>query len=182
MIFHATFIEGAYVVEMDHYMDPRGFFARVFCDREFAAAGLTPHFVQANFSHNELKGTLRGLHLQKPPHGEAKLVRCVQGAVFDVLVDLRPSSPTYLRWYGTELSHTNRLSLYIPEGCAHGFQALRDQTDILYLVSAHFEPSSEAGFRHDDPAFGIQWPLPVGRISAKDTYWPLYRGKEAQTE
>ena len=135
MIFHATFIKGAYVVEMEHHMDHRGFFARAFCDREFAAAGLTPHFVQVNFSHNELKGTLRGLHLQMPPHEEAKLVRCVQGAVFDVLVDLRPSSSTYLRWYGMELSQDNRFSLYIPKSCSHGFQTLRDQTDILYMVS-----------------------------------------------
>lgn len=182
MIFRHTPVLGAPLVALEEHADSRGFFARVFCERECAEQGLTSRFVQANLSHNTRKGTLRGLHMQTPPHEEAKLVRCVRGAIFDVVVDLRADSPTYLKWYGAELTAENRLALYIPEGCAHGFQTLTDDTDILYFVSEFYVPGAEQGYLYDDPAFGIEWPLPVSVISTKDAGWTPYSSTQVQSE
>lgn len=174
MQFQPTTIEGGPLILLDSISDERGFFARTFCEREFASQGLAQRFVQANMSHNLYKGTVRGLHMQVAPHEESKLVRCIRGAVFDVVVDLRPSSATYLSWYGTELSAANRHSLYVPQGCAHGFQTMCDDSEILYLVSAFYAPESERGYRFDDPAFNIRWPFEPTSISEKDRNWPAY--------
>jgi dTDP-4-dehydrorhamnose 3,5-epimerase len=174
MIFTKTAIPGATVVDIAPHVDSRGFFARLWSEEEFTAHGLSTRFVQANTSTSARRGTLRGLHLQAPPHAEAKLVRCTRGAIYDVVVDLRPGSPTHGRWIAMELSAENRRMLYVPEGCAHGFQALTDDADVVYPVTAGYAPDSERGFRFDDPAFGIEWPLEVTVISAKDLGWPAY--------
>jgi dTDP-4-dehydrorhamnose 3,5-epimerase len=166
-------IAGAALLRPVPFVDDRGSFARVFCREEFAAAGLSPDVAQVNLSTNARAGTLRGLHLQTGDAAEAKLVRCIRGSLFDVLVDVRPGSPTYLSWYGVELSADNRLALLVPEGCAHGFQTLEDDTEALYQVSVPYTPGAEAGLRFDDPALGIDWPLPVSTISDKDRSWPL---------
>ena len=161
--------------------DERGFFARWWCADEFARAGLNPVLKQANVAYSRFAGTLRGLHYQLSPHQEAKLFRCVAGAVFDVVVDLRPSSTTYLQWGGYELSAENRLMLYVPEGCAHGYLALRDHTEIIYLVSESYTPGAERGIRWDDPTLGVDWPLEgEPRVSAKDNAWPDF--KPGQTD
>lgn len=173
MRFEPTAIDGPCVVHLEPHADDRGSFARVFCAREFAAHGLIGQVAQTNLSHNHAAGTLRGLHWQRPPAGEAKLLRCVKGAIFDVAVDVRDSSPTFLRHVGVELTAENRLALYVPPGFAHGFQTLEDDVDVLYQVSEFYTPGAEAGLRHDDPALGISWPLPVTAISDKDATWPL---------
>jgi dTDP-4-dehydrorhamnose 3,5-epimerase len=175
MQFVATPIDGAYLVEPMPQGDDRGFFARVWCRDEFAAHGLNAAFVQCNDSLSRHRGTLRGLHYQVAPHAEVKLIRCVRGAVFDVLVDLRPSSPTYLRWYGIELTAANPTMLYVPEGCAHGYLALEDDTEVMYPVTSVYCPEAERGVRWNDPAFGIAWP-DVGplTLSTKDQAWPDY--------
>jgi dTDP-4-dehydrorhamnose 3,5-epimerase len=160
------------LVEPQRFPDERGFFARTFCEREFAAHGVREHFVQSSLSSNRRAGTIRGLHWQEPPHQEAKLIRCVAGAIFDVGVDLRRDSPTYLRHSGVELTAENRLALYIPPGCAHGFQTLRDDTETLYMISAFHEPASGRGARFDDPAFEIAWPLPPTVVLERDRRYP----------
>lgn len=152
-------------------MDERGSFARAYCAREFAEHGLEPVGVQANLSSNTARGTVRGMHLLLPPASEAKLVRCVRGAVHDVIVDLRPSSPTYLRHVALELSADNRVAIYIPRSFAHGFQTLTDGTDVFYQMSDCYQPGAEFGLRYDDPALDIHWPLPVSAISARDLAW-----------
>lgn len=173
MIFHPTELAGAFVIEPEPREDERGFFARAWCQREFSAHGLNPRFVQANLSYNRLRGTLRGLHYQLAPHQEAKLVRCCRGAIFDVLVDLRPHSSTYLKWFGVQLTAANRKMLYVPEDFAHGFQTLEDDTEVFYQVSEFYTPGAERGARWDDAAFGIQWPdVPTRIVSAKDEGWP----------
>jgi dTDP-4-dehydrorhamnose 3,5-epimerase len=173
MIFKPTRLQGAYVIELDREEDHRGFFARAFCRKEFEEHGLNPSVVQCNVSRNRRAGTIRGLHFQRPPSAEAKLVRCLRGAIYDVIVDLRPGSPTYLEHFGAELNEENGAALYVPEMFAHGYQALTDDAEALYQVSEFFAPACEGGLRYDDPALGIRWPAPVTEISAKDRAWPL---------
>ena len=177
MKFVATPLAGVWLVAPEPIADERGLFARTFCAREFAAQGLDPRLVQCSTSFNRRKGTLRGLHYQVPPHAEAKLVRVTRGAIFDVAVDLRPGSPTRHRWHGVELSADNRLGLYIPEGCAHGFQTLCDDTEVLYQMSAFHAPDAARGVRWDDPALAIRWPDPEHPIlSERDRGLPQVVG------
>lgn len=168
-----TALPGVYLVQLQRIEDERGSFARSFCRREFAEHGLDPVVAQCNVSHNRAAGTLRGLHYQLPPAAEAKLVRCTRGAIFDVAVDLRPSSPFFGRWYGAELSAANDTLLYIPKGCGHGFQTLVDDTEVAYQMSEFYAPALAGGVRYDDPAIGIAWPLPVTAISERDRTQPL---------
>jgi dTDP-4-dehydrorhamnose 3,5-epimerase len=171
MRFEATNLAGAWLIVPEPVSDERGFFARTFCVRELAEHGLETEFVQHSASVSLKRGTLRGMHFQREPHGEVKIVTCVKGAILDVIVDLRPASPTFRRWRGFELTDENRHRLYIPKGFAHGFQTLTDNVEVGYLISAFYEPSAASGVRHDDPAFGIEWPLPVTAISEKDKGW-----------
>jgi len=172
MIFTETELAGAFVIEPERREDDRGFFARSYCADEFEQHGLNPRVVNTNLSYNARRGTLRGMHFQRSPYEEAKLVRCTRGAIHDVIVDLRPGSPTYMRWIGVDLTADNYRLLYVPEGFAHGFQTLADDTDVTYQVSEFYTPGSEGGARYDDPAFGIEWPLAVTVISEKDASWP----------
>ena len=172
----ATPIAGAHLIDPEPIVDERGFFARLWSQTAFADQGLAEDFVQCNSAFNVGRATLRGLHYQVAPHQEVKLVRCVHGAIFDVLVDLRPDSPTHLRWFGTELTARNRTMLYVPQGCAHGYVTLEDASEVFYLVSHPYHPEAERGARWDDPLFAIQWPIVDGlTISAKDRSWPDYR-------
>lgn len=173
MIFHETKLKGAFIVELDCKDDDRGFFARAFCQKEFEQHGIPPRFVQANMSFNHRKGTLRGMHYQVSPASEPKFIRCIRGAIWDVIVDMRPDSPTYLEHIGVELSADNRKAIYVPDMFAHGNQALTDGAELLYLVGEFYTPGCERGVRYDDPAIGIEWPLPVSVISEKDAAWPL---------
>lgn len=168
MKFTETPLAGAYVLELEPRQDERGFFARAFCQNELGAHGLPSDIRQANLSYNVGKGTLRGMHYQKPPHAEDKMVRCIEGAIYDVIIDLRPGSPTLHQWFGVELSAENRKMLYVPKGFAHGYQALTDGAEVLYLVTEFYTPSHEAAIRWDDPRFGIRWPLPDPILSPKD--------------
>jgi dTDP-4-dehydrorhamnose 3,5-epimerase len=175
MIFHETSLQGTFVIEPELKEDERGFFARAWCQRELAAHGLNPNVVQANLSYNRHRDTLRGLHYQKAPYEEVKLVRCFRGAIYDVIVDLRQASATYLQWTAVPLSAQNRHMIYIPEGFAHGFQTLEDDTELFYLMTQFHTPGAEAGARWDDPAFGVRWPEAERRvISAKDRSWPPF--------
>jgi len=176
LIVMPTALEGAYLIHRDPFRDARGSFSRAFCAREFAEAGLETNFVQNNVASSASAGAMRGLHYQRQPHAEVKLVRCLKGAVFDVIVDMRPQSDTYLRWFGAELSEDNGFMLYVPQGFAHGYQALTDGATFFYMVSAFYAPESEAGVRYDDPAIGIRWPLPIADISDKDLKWPAVDG------
>jgi dTDP-4-dehydrorhamnose 3,5-epimerase len=169
MIFRETPLAGAILIELEPLVDERGSFARTFAADEFAAHGLETRVVQCNTSMNARAGTLRGLHYQTEPHAEAKLVRCVRGAIFDVVVDLRPDSPTYCKWHGVELSDSNLRMLFVPVGLAHGFQTLADDSEVLYQMSAEYSAEHARGVRWDDPAFGIEWPdADVRTISARD--------------
>jgi dTDP-4-dehydrorhamnose 3,5-epimerase len=172
MRFLPTELAGAVLIEPERRSDERGFFVRIFCEAEFAAAGLATHFPQANASGNPRAGTLRGLHYQRPPHAEIKVVRCTRGAIFDVILDLRHGSPSHGRWQGFTLSAANGHMLYVPEGFAHGYQTLEDDTEVSYRVSHPYAPGAEAGLRWDDPAFAIAWPRPVTALSQKDASWP----------
>ncbi|HXV42374.1 MAG TPA: dTDP-4-dehydrorhamnose 3,5-epimerase [Anaerolineae bacterium] len=174
MIFHETKLKDAYIIEIEKREDERGFFARGWCQHEFEAHGLVPRIVQANISYNKKRGTLRGMHYQIAPYAETKLVRCTRGALYDVIIDLRPASPTYKQWLGVELTAENYKMLYVPEGFAHGFITLEDITEATYQVSQFYTPGAEGGIRYDDPAFGIKWPVEVQVISAKDQSWPDY--------
>lgn len=174
MIFQSTTLDGAFIVELERRSDKRGFFARTWCAEEFGARGLAVQICQCSLSYNRVAGTLRGMHYQAPPHAETKLVRCTRGAIYDVLVDLRPSSLSYLRWIGVELSADNGRMVYAPEGLAHGFQTLTDDAEVAYQMSAPYHREAERGVRYDDPAFGIQWLLPVRAISSKDAAWPEF--------
>jgi dTDP-4-dehydrorhamnose 3,5-epimerase len=174
VIFKETKLKGAYVIEIEKRMDRRGFFARTWCRKEFEDRGLVADVVQANLSYNGRKGTLRGMHFQNDPCQETKLVRCTRGAVYDVIIDLRPDSPTYREWIGVELSAGNRTMLYVPKDFAHGYQTLADDTEVAYQVTEFHTPGAERGLRYDDPAFGIAWPLPIGAISDKDEKWPAF--------
>lgn len=172
MQFDQTTLPGAHLIRPDPAHDERGFFARSFCVREFAEHGLETTFVQHSTSYNIKRGTLRGMHFQRPPHGEVKLVRCLSGAIWDVIVDLRPGSASFGCWQGFELTARNRHQLYIPKGFAHGFQTLADDTEVGYLISAFHVPSGACGVRHDDPALAIAWPLPAVALSKRDRSWP----------
>jgi dTDP-4-dehydrorhamnose 3,5-epimerase len=172
MRFFETSLAGAMRIELDRRGDARGFFARVFCAEEFAAHGLETRFVQINHARSLGRGTIRGLHFQRPPHGEVKLMRAVRGAIFDVIVDLRPDSPSFGRWEGFELSAEAGTMLYVPAGFAHGYQSLTEEAEVTYPVSAPYTPAAEGGVRWNDPALGIDWPLPAGAVSDKDAAWP----------
>ena len=171
MQFFETRLKGAVRIEPERVPDHRGFFARTYCAEEFAAAGLATQFVQANVANNRATGTLRGLHYQRAPHQEIKLVRCSRGSIHDVILDLRPTSPTYLQWEAFRLDAASGTQLYIPAGFAHGYQTLEPDTEVTYLVSCAHEPGSEGGIRHDDPRFRLLWPLPVAALSEKDRSW-----------
>jgi len=175
MTFTETELKGAFVVGVRKIEDERGFFARGWCRKEVEGAGLNPDLAQINFASSRKKGTLRGMHFQVAPDAEAKLVRCTRGSIFDVIIDLRPDSPTHGHWLGVDLSADNHLMLYVPEGFAHGYQTLTDDAEMYYMTSAFYAPSAAGGVRYDDPAFGIQWPLPVAVISDADKRWPDYR-------
>ena len=172
MIFHKTPLQNVFLIEPEKRGDERGFFARVFCDDEFATHGLETRFVQANNSLTAKKGTLRGMHYQVPPAAESKLFRVIRGAVHDVIIDLRPGSDTYCEWESFVLSAAEPRLLYVPECFAQGFQTLEDHTEITYQVSAAYSPELGRGLRHDDPAFDLDWPLPVEILSEKDRSWP----------
>ena len=172
MKFTETKLQGAFIIAPDLIEDERGFFARTFCRREFEEQGLNPYLVQCNISFNKTKGTLRGMHYQASPNADEKLVRCTAGAIHDVIIDLRPESPTFKQWIATKLTEQNHQLLYVPEGLAHGFQTLMQQTEVFYQVSAFYHPTSERGVRWDDPTFGIEWPLPVSVVSRKDLSHP----------
>ncbi len=176
MKFHSTSLKDAFLIELEPRGDARGRFARTFCADEFAAHGLETQFVQQNMSVSAHKGTLRGMHRQLAPHAEVKLIRCLRGAIFDVLVDLRPDSPTFKQWEGFELTSDNQRELYAPEGFGHGFLTLADDVEVSYLVSAAYAPNAEAGVRYNDPAFGIEWPFEPALVSDKDESWPDFSG------
>jgi dTDP-4-dehydrorhamnose 3,5-epimerase len=173
MIYHETSLKDAWLIDLERRGDDRGWFARSMDAREFAARGMDSVFVQQNGSMSAQAGTIRGLHFQRPPHAEAKLVRCLRGRILDVIVDLRPDSPSHMRHESFELSAESGRMLYVPKGFAHGFQTLTDDVEVSYLVSAYYEPSAEGGLRWDDPRLGIAWPLPPSVISPKDAAWPL---------
>ena len=177
MIFSETSLPGAVIIDIEKIEDHRGFFARAFSQGEFETFGLGCHFVQANLSYNRRRGTIRGLHYQEPPYAEDKLMSCIRGAFLDVIIDLRPDSPTYKRWISVELSTDNRRMLYVPKGCANGYQALEDDTEALYMVSHPYVPEAERGVRWDDPTFGIEWPESEHvEVSEKDGSWPDFVG------
>ena len=176
MIFHSTTLKDATLIELERRGDDRGFFARTFCADEFAKAGLPTEYVQQNMSFSANTGTLRGMHFQRAPYGEDKLIRCVSGAIVDIIIDLRPESPSYLKWEAFELNEDNKHQLLVPKGFAHGFQTLTDNAEVTYLVSQRYTPAAEGGVRWNDPAFGITWPLEPTEISAKDAAWPDFEG------
>jgi dTDP-4-dehydrorhamnose 3,5-epimerase len=175
MIFKETPLQGAYVIDLEKREDGRGFFSRVWCGNEFEAHGLVSRVVQGNTSFNKVKGTLRGMHYQIAPHIETKAIRCIEGAIYDVIIDLRPDSPTYKKWFGVELTAENRTMLYVPGNFAHGFITLQDNSEVFYLVSEYYAPACERGVRYDDPTFAIAWPAQIEVISEKDRTWPDYR-------
>jgi dTDP-4-dehydrorhamnose 3,5-epimerase len=175
MVFTETGLAGAFLVDMERVEDERGFFARAWCTREFERHGLNRRLVQCSVSGNRVSGTLRGLHYQIAPHQEAKLVRCTMGALFDVIVDLRPGSSTYLGSFGTELTAANHRSLYVPEGFAHGYLTLTDEAEVFYQMSEFYAPEAARGIRWDDPALAIEWPAPVRVISERDRSFPDFR-------
>jgi dTDP-4-dehydrorhamnose 3,5-epimerase len=176
MIFRETKLPGAFIIDVQCLEDDRGFFGRSFCRHEFAGRGLNPEVAQCNISFTREAGTLRGMHYQAAPHAEAKLIRCVRGSVYDVIIDLRRESPTFKQWIAQELSENNGRMLYVPEGFAHGFQTLMDNTEIFYQMSEFYHPESGRGIRWDDLVFGIQWPLGDRVIlSDRDRNWPDYR-------
>jgi dTDP-4-dehydrorhamnose 3,5-epimerase len=173
MKFIETRLKGAFIIEPERLEDERGFFARTFCQKEFEAHGLNPKMVQCNISYSKHKGTLRGMHYQAAPMAEAKLVRCTRGAIYDVIIDMQPESPTYCQWLAEELNTENFKMIYIPEGFAHGIQTLEDDTEVFYQMSEFYSPEHAQGVRWDDPIFGIEWPLNTKIISEKDINYPL---------
>ena len=173
MLFIETKLKGAFVIELEKYSDDRGFFSRAWCQKEFKEQGINSRFVQANIGFSKNSGTIRGIHYQIAPFEEAKLVRCIRGAIFDVVLDLRPELPSFKQWFGVELSDENRKMLYVPEGCAHGYQTLVDNTEFFYQVSQVYSPESERGILWNDPEFDIEWPIDEDLvISEKDQNWP----------
>ena len=180
MIFTETKLKGAFIIDIQRHEDPRGFFARGFCQREFEEHGLKPVIAQGNIAHNRKQGTIRGMHFQFPPAAETKLVRCTRGAIVDIIVDLRPESATYLQYIVVELTGDNYRALYVPERFAHGYQTLEDKTDTSYSVGEFYAPGTEGGLLYNDPRLGLEWPLSVRVISDKDKVWkPL---SEQETE
>lgn len=177
MKFIETELAGAVIVEIEKLEDDRGFFSRTWCQREFDQRGLESSVAQANASFNYRKGTLRGMHYQAEPYGETKLIRCTQGAIYDVIIDLRLNSPTYLKWIGIELSAENFRMLFVPKMFAHGFQTLEDNSVVSYQVGQFYTPGAERGVRYDDPTFEIKWPLAISVISEKDKNWPNHNCK-----
>ena len=173
MIFTETILKGSYVIDLEPRGDSRGWFARTYCKNEFAAIGHYKEWVQLNHSFSSVKGTLRGMHYQLPPFSEIKMVRCIAGAVYDVIVDLRKDSSTFLKWFGVELSAANKKMIYIPEGFAHGFQTLTENAELIYHHSEFYIPAAEAGLMYNDKAINIKWPLPVSEISERDMKHPL---------
>lgn len=176
MNFIKTPIEGAMIIELEKHEDHRGYFARGFCKKEFEEHGLEHKIVQCNFSKSQERGTLRGMHYQANPHSEVKMVRCLNGTIYDVIVDIRKDSATYKKWFGVELSDKNYKMLYIPKGLAHGFQTLENNSVIFYMVTEFYNPKAECGVRWNDPAFDIDWPLDVKDISEKDKAYPDFNG------
>lgn len=175
MKFIETSIKGAYIIEIEPIEDERGFFARSWCKKEFGTFGLDTNIIQCNISFNKKRGTLRGMHYQIEPYEEVKIVRCTKGSVYDVIIDLRPDSPTFKKWESIELTDDNRLMLYITKGIAHGFQTLKDNTEVFYQMSEFYVAEYARGVRWNDPAFRIEWPLPVNVISGKDMNYPDFR-------
>jgi len=178
VIFTETVVQGTYLIDLEPIEDVRGFNARMWCHDEFATHGLVTRVAQCNIIFNKQKGTLRGLHYQTAPHEEAKVVRCTRGALFAVVADLRPHSPTRLKWVGVELTAVNYRLLYVPRGCALGSQSLQDDSEMLYQVSEFYQPKAGRGIRYDDPVFDIRWPLEVSVVSDKDRSWPPYTGAD----
>ncbi len=175
MIFRETYLKGAYVIEPELKMDERGFFARTWCQKEFSEHGLNTSLVQCNISFNKKRGTLRGMHFQKHPFEEAKLVRCIRGAIYDVIIDLRPKSLTFKKWFAIELTSENRTMLYVPEGFAHGFLTLTDNAEVLYQMSQFYYPEYADGVRWNDMTFDINWPIDVTLISERDNSYPDFK-------
>jgi dTDP-4-dehydrorhamnose 3,5-epimerase len=180
VIFTETELKGAFVIDLERREDSRGFFARAFCKKEFEAHGLNPTIVQANIASNIRRGTLRGMHFQFPPAAETKLVRCTRGAILDIIVDLRPESPTYLTHVAVELNEDNQRALYVPKRFAHGYQALADNTDTSYQVGEFYTPEAESGLMYNDPRLGLKWPLPISVISEKDQKFRLLEAVEPE--
>ncbi|MGB7136875.1 MAG: dTDP-4-dehydrorhamnose 3,5-epimerase [Acidobacteriaceae bacterium] len=180
MIFTETSLKGAFIIDIERREDSRGFFARAFCQHEFEDHGLKPTIAQANLAFNHRKGTLRGMHFQFPPSAETKLVRCTRGAILDIIVDLRPESPTYLQHVAVDLNEDNSRALYVPERFAHGYQVLRDRTETSYQVGEFYTPGAEGGLLYNDPRLGLQWPLPVTVMSEKDQQWKTWDQQEAE--
>ena len=178
MRFERTAFAGLVAVHNERHIDERGYFVRTFCIEEFAREGLKAGFPQMSLSFNAKAGTVRGMHYQHDPHAETKLVRCARGAIFDVVVDLRPDEPTFRQWCGFELSAENGIALYVPEGFAHGFQTLRDETEVAYAVTPSFVPGAGVGLRWDDPAINVRWPQPISVISERDSAWPFLEAGE----
>lgn len=172
MIFKESKLKGAFVIDLEKHQDERGFFARTFCRKELQDHGLIADVAQANMSLSKARGTLRGMHYQKAPYEETKLVRCIRGALYDVIIDLRPESPTYKQWIGVELSADNYRMLFVPKNFAHGFITLAEDTEVTYMVSQYYSPGAELGIRWNDPQFAIEWPIDVTVISPKDANWP----------
>ncbi len=172
MIFRAQDLPGAFLIEPEPHADERGFFARTWCSDEFAEAGLPNEIVQSNLSCTRLRGTMRGMHYQRPPSREGKVVRCLKGRIFDAIVDIRPDSPTFLRHLGVELTSTNRLALYVPPGFAHGFQTLEDDAEVWYQMTDRYQPGLSGGLRWDDPALGIEWPMKPTALNERDAHYP----------
>ena len=181
MIFTQTKLKGAFIIEPERLEDERGFFARTFCQEEFKIHGLNPHLVQCNISFNIKTGALRGMHYQIEPYAEAKLVRCTRGAIYDVVIDLRPESPTFKGWMPVELTAENHKMLYVPEGFAHGFQTLEDDTEVFYQMSEFYHPECARGVRWNDPAFGIEWPAKPSVISSRDQSYQLFEVDSGET-
>jgi dTDP-4-dehydrorhamnose 3,5-epimerase len=176
MIFTETKLAGAFLIDLERHVDVRGFFACNWSEREFSERGLVSHFVESNISFSHKAGTLRGMHYQAAPYGQVKLVRCTSGAIYDVIIDLRPDSPTFKQWTAVELTEGNHLMLYVPLGFAHGFQTLEDNSEVTYQVSSSYHPESSTGLRWDDPAFGIPWPEGEPVIIARDRLYPDFVG------
>jgi dTDP-4-dehydrorhamnose 3,5-epimerase len=172
--FYPTTLSDAWLIELEPARDARGFFARTFCVDELTSRALETNYPQHSVSFSTKKGTLRGMHYQCDPHSEVKLVRCVKGAIWDVIIDIRPTSPTFCGWKGFELSGENGRQLYIPKGFAHGFQTLSDDVEVSYLISERYAPQAARGIRYDDPRFAINWPLPVTQIADRDLHWPIF--------
>jgi len=182
MIFTESKLKGAYIIEIERREDSRGFFARAFCQKEFEEHGLKPIIAQANVAYNHIKGTMRGMHFQYPPSAETKLVRSTRGAILDIIVDLRPESPTYLEHIAVELTEDNHRALYVPERFAHGYQVLCDKTETSYQVGEFYTPGVESGLHYNDPRLGLEWPLPVSVISDKDIDWKFLELIEADVK